>query len=232
MKKNLPVLEFSQKYDSNHAKKYFEKHRRGFWRRVSNWRDHQLARRALVAAGNPTTVLDIPCGAGRFWDVLTEESTRTVYASDYSRDMIDTGLNYRSPNITARIARTFQASAFDLPVENDFVECVFCMRLLHHIGEKQDRFALLSELHRVTSDTLIISLWLDGNYQAWRRACHQARRTRRTFQNRFVLSARVVEQEFEGAGFDIVERLDFARFYSMWRVYVLHKRAKNDKNNG
>ena len=43
------------------------------------------------------------------------------------------------------------------------------------------------------------------------------------YQNRFVLPADTVEEEFEAAGFRIQERLDFLPFYAMWRVYVLRK---------
>ena len=48
--------------DSEHARRYFEKHNSGFWRRLSNWREIDMARKALVIAGRPRSVLDLPCG--------------------------------------------------------------------------------------------------------------------------------------------------------------------------
>ena len=60
-------LEFSEKYDQQHAREYFIKHQDGLARRLSHTRDEQLARRALTLAGEPGLVLDLPCGAGRFW---------------------------------------------------------------------------------------------------------------------------------------------------------------------
>jgi hypothetical protein len=68
-----PSYEFAEKYDPEHAKKYFEKHNTGFWRRLSTWREIDTARKALVMAGRPQTVLDLPCGTGRFWAMLAEE---------------------------------------------------------------------------------------------------------------------------------------------------------------
>ena len=63
-------LAFSQKYNHEHAQQYLQKHQDGLWRRLSHWRDEQLARRALTLAGDPGLVLDLPCGAGRFWPLL------------------------------------------------------------------------------------------------------------------------------------------------------------------
>ena len=43
-------LEFSRKYDFDHAQQYLQKHQDGLARRLSHWRDLQLARRALQLA--------------------------------------------------------------------------------------------------------------------------------------------------------------------------------------
>ncbi|MNO00925.1 hypothetical protein D3C81_2209300 [compost metagenome] len=68
---------------------------------------------------------------------------------------------------------------------------------------------------------------MDGNFKAWRRQKLELRRSAKaepgSYQNRFVLPAETVEEEFKAAGFRIQERLDFLPFYAMWRVYVLRK---------
>ena len=56
-------LAFSDKYDDAHAAQYFAKHQDSLARRLSHWRDVQLARKALAQAGAPRQVLDLPCGA-------------------------------------------------------------------------------------------------------------------------------------------------------------------------
>lgn len=117
------VLEFSKKYDADYALRYLKKHQDGFWRRLSDWREHQIARKALRIAGNPREVLDMPCGAGRFWDVLTEDPHRIIYAGDFNQSMIDTGVANHHSAITDRI-RFFQSSAFDLPVPDNFVDSI------------------------------------------------------------------------------------------------------------
>lgn len=219
----IPELEFSQKYDEAHAKYYFDKHENEFWRKLSNWRDHQIARKALKIAGNPKTVLDTPCGTGRFWDVLAENPNREIHVSDYSQNMIDAGLKYRPAAITKQIKSSFQASAFQLPVPDNFVESIFCIRFVHHLAKHEDRMTLLKEFHRVSSDTVIMSLWVDGNYKSWIRSRREKTRKAHDYQNRLVIPAKTIEQEFEQAGFKVEAKLDFIKFYHMWRTYVIRK---------
>ncbi len=215
-------LEFSKKYDQQHAERYFHKHNSGFWRLLSTWRDRQIARKALKLAGNPKTVLDVPCGTGRFWGVLTEMPDRVIYACDNSQDMINAGLKFREPEIVERI-QSFKGSAFDLPVDDEFVESVFCIRLIHHMGEESDRLKLLQEFRRVTSSTIIISLWVDGNFQAWKRRKKEDKKYNTGFQNRFLIPAKIIESEFNKTGLKVKHRLDFIPYHSMWRTYVLRK---------
>ena len=58
---SAPVkLKFSEKYDKDHAKQYYLKHQDGLSRKLSHYRDVQMARDALHKAGDPGLVLDLP----------------------------------------------------------------------------------------------------------------------------------------------------------------------------
>jgi SAM-dependent methyltransferase len=213
-------LAFSRKYDAEHARRYLEKHGHGFWRRLNTWREAGMARQALLLAGRPQSVLDLPCGTGRFWSLLAEEPRRKLYAADLNPAMFETGLKFRPQAITRRI-ETFQASAFSIPKSDNFVECVFSIRLLHHLAKPEDRLAMLREFKRVTSSTIIVSLWIDGNYRAM---LEQRRPERRgPSRDRYVISRSVIEHEFEQCGLSVVGRVDFLKYYSMWAAYVLKK---------
>ena len=219
-------LAFSQKYDQAHAQQYLHKHQDGLWRRLSHWRDEQLARRALTLAGDPGLVLDLPCGAGRFWPLLAEKDNRVIIGADNSADMLRTACAAQPAEVVRKV-RPLHTSAFAIDLPDNAVDSIFCMRLLHHIGETEHRRALLGECRRVTRDSLIVSLWVDGNYKAWKRKRLEQRRQRErgeeSYQNRFVLPVAQVENEFRQAGFQVQERLDFLPLYAMWRVYVLRK---------
>jgi SAM-dependent methyltransferase len=216
-------LDFSEKYDDQHAQRYLRKHQGGVGRRLSHWRDEQLARKALAVAGEPGLVLDLPCGAGRFWPVLAEKTNRAIIGADNSESMLKVAAKAQPADVVKRVKR-LQTSAFDIELPDNAVDCIFCMRLLHHIGDAEHRMTLLREFERVTRDSVIISLWVDGNYKAWKRKRAEKQRGQEGYQNRFVLPAATVEKEFEQAGFRIQEQLDFLPLYAMWRVYVLRKR--------
>jgi len=219
-------LAFSDKYDQEHAQQYLEKHQTGLSRKLSHYRDQQLARRALALADQPNLVLDLPCGAGRFWSTLAEQPNRIILAADNSTDMLATAMAAQAKHITEHV-RTLHTSAFDINLPDNSVDNIFCMRLLHHIEKPEHRLALLKEFHRTTRDSVIISLWVDGNYKALRRKALEKKRAQRgkvqENSNRFVINRATVEQEFMQAGFSIQTHLDFLPGYSMWRVYVLRK---------
>lgn len=133
MSKPNPIeLEFSRKYDQEHAQQYLIKHQDGLARQLSHWRDIQVARRALQLADEPNLVLDLPCGAGRFWPMLCEQPNRVILAADNSADMLATACAAQPPEVVSRV-NTFQTSAFDIDLGVNAVDCIFCIRLLHHI---------------------------------------------------------------------------------------------------
>jgi len=216
------TLEFSGKYDSKHSLEYYKKHKDSIGRRLSNIREQSIAGKALAIAGNPAILLDLPCGAGRFWPLLCEKPGRTIYASDYSLSMIMVAKKLLDPATVKNIS-CFQASAFSINLKADAVDSIFCMRLLHHIVKKDHRLALLKEFHRVTKDTVCLSLWVDGNYKAWKRERLELKRDHKEYKNRFVAKRQEIESEFRDAGFNILGLIDFAKYYSMWRIYVLRK---------
>lgn len=220
-------LEFSEKHDQQQAQHCFLKHQDGLARRLSHQRDEQLARRALALSGEPGLVLDLPCGAGHFWPLLAEKNNRVILGADNSEAMLETARTSQPAGVVERV-RTLQTSAFNIDLPDNAVDSIFCMRLFQQVGEAAHRKVILSEFQRVSRDSVILSLWVDGNFKAWRRKKLEARRLAKTGseearQNRFVLPAATVEQEFVEAGFRIQERLDFLPFYAMWRVYVLRK---------
>ena len=216
-------LDFSEKYDDQHAQRYLRKHQQSLGRRLSHWRDEQVGRKALALAGDPGLVLDLPCGAGRFWPMLAEKPNRVIIGADNSESMIKTAMQGQPAEVVKRV-QPLHTSAFDIALPDNSVDSIFCMRLLHHIGEAEHRRVILREFERVTRDSVIVSLWVDGNFKAWKRKRAERDRPSHDYQNRFLIPAATIEKEFEQAGFRIQEQLDFIPLYAMWRVYVLRKR--------
>ena len=210
------------RYDLDDAQQYFHKHRTGLFHRLSTWRELAIARQALILAGDPHVVLDLPCGAGRFWSVLAEKPERRILAADSSEEMLRVARQMQPRDLVER-TECFTCSAFETGLDDSSVDNIFCMRLLHHFVESSLRLAMLREFHRVTRETVCISLWIDGNYKAYRRTKWEARRSQDNHHSRYVVKRQIIESEFKQAGFRIMGHFDFLRFYSMWRIYVLRK---------
>lgn len=226
MKKPDIELEFSDKYTREHAERYFNKHNSSLRRRLSTWREVQVARKALHLAGDPNLVLDLPCGAGRFWPMLAEKQNRVIIGADNSAGMLEVACHRQPASIVARV-KPMRTSAFAIDLPDNAVDCIFSMRLLHHIGQPEARQCLLREFHRVTRDSLLISLWVDGNYKAWKKARGRKRldiaADGTAYQNRHVIPAKTIESEFREAGFTLQDHLDYIPKWAMWRLYILHK---------
>lgn len=214
-------LSFSDKYTDDHSREYFQKHHR---KKLSDRLEQRMAKRALALAGNPASVLDLPCGTGRFWSMLAEDAQRELLAADYSEAMLEVAGKVRDPALVQRF-RLLQCSAFAITLPDNRVDCIFSIRLMHHIGESANRVAMLKEFRRVTRDTVVLSLWVDGNYKAWRRCKLEEKRRQggEKSDNRFIVPSARFEQECRDAGFTIVGHVDFLPRLFMWRTYVLRK---------
>lgn len=195
---NFSASQRAPQYNHLHATDYLHKHEFGLTRRLAHWRDEQQTRRALKLAGDPHMVLDLPCGSGRFWPLLAEQPNRLIFAADDSTDSLDNA-EAAQPLEVLKQVESFQSSACAIEMDDNFVDSILCMDLLHQIAAPAQRLQILREFHRVTRDTLIVSLKLDD--QAF------------------------TEAQFDQAGFDILDHSDFLPGYALWRVYVLRKRT-------
>jgi len=208
-------LEFARRYDQEHARVCRQPQPRSLTGRLTFWRKENLVRNALQVAGEPGLILDVACGAGRFWPVLAEHANRVILASDPSQDMLNHALTHHSQSLLKRI-KTFQSSAFTLGLSANAVDCIFCMQLFQHITCSEHRLAMLQEFHRVSRDTVIVAVRVDGFFKL-----RQAE-TEDTHAPPPVSKAEV-EAEFRQAGFSVLSHQDFLPGCSWMRVYVLSK---------
>lgn len=220
-----PVRPLSPEKCDHPAQSHLQNHRDGLARRLSRWREEQLARKALALAGAPTLVLDLPCGAGRFWPLLAEHPSRVIIGADDSAALLDVARAAYPPSLVDRV-RTLRTSASDICLPDRSVDCIFSMRLAQRLSDTTQRLAILREFHRVARDTVILSLPVDGNYKAWKPARLKRMRAQRGENGArqcSALSARAVEQEYRASGFQILGHFDFLPLFAMGRVYVLRR---------
>lgn len=181
------------------------------------WRQRQIARRALKAAGEPNLVLDLPCGLGRSWALLAEHPNRFILAADPSREVLDRALAARSSLLVERV-RGFQTSVLAIQLPENAVDSILCLHSLNRLSSEQ-RLMALRELRRVTRDTLILSLPVDGNLEAW----HWRRQQGGAGDAVPPLRRDVLEDEFRQLGLQVLSHQDFLPGWAMVRTYVLRK---------
>jgi ubiquinone/menaquinone biosynthesis C-methylase UbiE len=208
-------LEFARRYDQEHARACRQPRSRGLGRRLTFWRDEQLLRNALKVAGEPGLILDVACGAGRFWPVLAEHANRVILASDPSQDMLDHAQTHHPQNLLERIT-TFQSSAFTLGLSANAVDCIVCMQMFQYIDSAEHRLAMLKEFHRVSRDTVIVAVRVDAHFKLQRPVAEAA-------QPRQLPGKAEVEAQFREAGLRLLSHQDFLPGCARMRVYVLRK---------
>jgi SAM-dependent methyltransferase len=225
-------LEFSSKYhEEAFPDRYASKHGESFTRRLNDRREQALLARCLEKVDGVRSVADIGCGPGRFWPTIAAaladaavDSGTDLYGSDVSESMLRYARSRFEDGLGERFALA-SGSVTALPFADGAFDCVISMRLLHHFGERDVRLQAIRELARVSGRYLIVSLWTDGNFKAWRRGRLERRRGKRAYQNRFVVPRQTLDEEFRACGLVPLEHFDLIPGYSQWRYYLLEKKS-------
>ena len=225
-------MEFSSKYhEKAFPNRYANKHGESLARRLNDRREQALLARCLNRIGPVQSVADVGCGPGRFWPTIAAAaqapagSNTDLYGTDVSESM----LRYARGNFDERLGYRFalaSGSVTAMPFADNAFDCVISMRLLHHFGERSTRVRAIGELARVASRFLIVSVWTDGNYKAWRRRRLERRRGQRAYMNRFVVPRADLLAEFRECGLQPVAQFDLIPGYSQWRYYLLEKTTR------
>jgi len=141
------------------AQKYADRFERPTHRHINRREQRTLARILSQMDGTQIkTILDMPSGAGRFLPTLVHEN-RTLFEIDISHEMISLGHQRLSSKETRGKVHFIQGSAFNLPLADNSIDCIFCNRLLHHFKDAGDRINLLRELHRISRRYVIVSFF-------------------------------------------------------------------------
>lgn len=96
------------------------------------------------------TVLDAPCGAGRFSEILGQRGARTL-ALDLSPAMMRHARSASSWCALGELER--------LPLRDRAVEGALCFRFLHHVPGREQRLRILRELTRVSRRFVVLSFF-------------------------------------------------------------------------
>jgi SAM-dependent methyltransferase len=127
-------------------------------RQKRNARKWAAIRRALAQATGVRTILDLPCGTGRFTGALAREGFEVV-GSDISHEMLKKAASVTSAGMAdgnpSSIRGYVQANAEKLPLRDDSLDCVVCIRFMMHV-DAATRMRMLREFARVSRRWVIV----------------------------------------------------------------------------
>jgi len=210
-------------YSLARAQKYHAHHRASLRTRLTDRREQDCLTRALIDAGSPESMLDLPCGTGRFWPAAARAGVCNLIAADGSPGMLEVAAaNRLNATIPQQLLET---SAFAINLPDKCVDVAACLRFYHHLAMPEDRSGLLRELIRVSRQHLIISLWVDGNYAGNRRMRKPAKPPVPGYGPRICRHRGEVAAEFVDAGCRIIRHYDVWPGLYMWRFYLLEVAA-------
>jgi len=151
---------------------YERRRYRGLDQRVVHNREMRILERIFrgVKGGGPLSVLDAPCGFGRFTKFLLERSA-FLAATDLSPAMVERTASRESGAVRPRgVVADLKRG---LPFEPGSFSLVFSMRFFHHLHESGDRRAVLAEFGRVSRRWAVVSFYRLNplhRFQRWVRA--------------------------------------------------------------
>ena len=127
-------------------------------RQKRNVRKWAAIRKALSATTGVRTILDLPCGTGRFTGALAREGYEIV-GSDISLEMLQKAatvdLGNKPDGGQPRVHGYVQANAEHLPLRSDSLDCVVSIRFMMHV-DPATRVRMLREFHRVSRRWVLI----------------------------------------------------------------------------
>lgn len=189
------------------------------WGRITTRLEQRIVRRFLeqLALTGTDAVLDIPCGTGVLGPTLAAFPVHVV-GSDISLEMMRLAVDEYD---LARVDGWVQADITATPFRRGRFAAAVVLGLMHRIPAEV-RAAALSELHRITKRSVIVSFSSTSAMQKVKHALFRAL-TKRYIPAASAIPLSQAEEEIRRAGFRIVKRRALAPFLSAESLFLLEK---------
>lgn len=202
---------------SRKAERYANRFERGPRRRIDQ-REQRAVRKIFSNLPEVRSVLDVPCGAGRFLANLAQGG-RQVTEVDVAVEILELG---RQRAGQAGLKAVFvPGDAANLPLEAGSVDAVFCNRLLHHITTADERAVFLREFHRVARRYAVISFFDYQSFGKLRRFLKKLKGRRVSYDGQ--PSLKEFEAEVTACGFGVLRVVPTGPLWVSEKYLVLEK---------
>lgn len=193
------------------AEKYARRFESGSHKRIDA-REQRAVAKIFAGLDGCRTVLDVPCGAGRFGKTLGQ-GDRRVIETDVAHEMVE--IAHRAHRLAV------QSDAAHLPFRNGAVDCVFSNRLLHHILPRDERAVFLREFHRVSKRWVVVTFFDYRMFATVRKALKKLKRAKVRYDEQPTFEQ--FEAEVMAAGFRIMKVVPTGPVWVSEKYLVLEK---------
>lgn len=206
--------------DAAKAAEYASRFERGP-RKTIDEREQRTVQKIFSRLSDCSSVLDVPCGAGRFLTNLSRNN-RKVTGMDTAAEVLEYA---RQRAVDLGIPAKFQqGDASKIPLPDASVDVVFCNRLLHHITSAEERAVFLREFNRVTRRYLVVSFFDYLAFGGIRRFLKKLKGRSVTYAGQPTLQQ--FRMEVERCGFRILEIVPTGPFWVSEKYFVLEKQVR------
>jgi SAM-dependent methyltransferase len=223
-----PARPEASKFTEDGVRDYERRRYRGIDQRIVHARETRLIRKCFARIredrGLPeggAVVLDLPCGYGRFTELLRAYSGRMV-ASDLSFEMVRRAVGGAAAARPARPKGAVANAKQGLPFKTGVFDVVFSLRFFHHVHVPADRARILGEFRRASAGWAIVSFYrangLHGIQRRLRRKFHKSR------TNIKMIEPGTFEKEAAAAGFEVVRVFPLFRGIHAYHLALLRIR--------
>ncbi len=179
-------------------------------RQRRNQRKWIAIQKALAEAGDVRSVLDLPCGTGRFTGALAQAG-HLVVGGDISFEMMLQAAARPTLGASGRVAGFVNVDAERLPFRSSSLDCVLSIRFMFHV-DPATRRRILRDMGRVSKRWLIVDYrhcytlrWLFWQVRSALRLMRQPPER---------VSRRELRSEFHDAGLEIRRVVPVRRWLS------------------
>jgi len=155
------------------------------------------------------TILDLPCGTGRFVHLINSRGFRYTGA-DIAEAMLKEAREVAGPDSRAEF---ILADAENMPFADNSFDCVIVWRLFQHLTDATIRVKILREAARVSRRKVLVSFYHPFSFTSLRLGLKNRFSARK--KQRGVVTHWQIDREGEDCGLRLIETKGFQKFISI-----------------
>jgi len=192
---------------------------KGIDQQIVNKRETKILEKILVSLSDRSvSILDVPCGYGRFSELLLRNSLNLTSA-DISLPMVMAARKY---SVASSSNHHFLVGDIrNLPLKDNTFDYVITIRLLQHMLNASIRHQVLRELHRVARKMVVLSFYRYNflhSIERWIRC-----QIKNVDKRISMLSLHDFSKELNSTGFVVLRLFPVLKYFHAHTIALLQK---------